>query len=43
MHGIVKNTVTADPQIDGKNRIIVDLEIVNEYWLTADVWNWQRR
>jgi hypothetical protein len=26
-----KHYVTADPQIDGENRVTLDLEIVNEY------------
>jgi hypothetical protein len=32
-----KHYVTADPKIGNENRDAVDLEIVNEYWVTADV------
>jgi hypothetical protein len=38
-----KHYVMADPQIDAENIIIIDLEIVNENWLTADVCNRQGR
>jgi len=34
---------TADPQIARENRVPVDLEIVNEYRVTADIWNQQRQ
>jgi len=36
-----KRYVTADPQIGGENRVTIDLEIVNEYWVRADVCNQQ--
>jgi hypothetical protein len=34
---------TADPQIARENRVPVDLEIVNEYRVTADICNQQRQ
>jgi len=34
--------VTADPLIVSKNRVIVELEIITENWVTGDVWNPQR-
>jgi hypothetical protein len=37
-----KHYFTADPQIDSKNRVTVDLEIVNEYRVTADICNLER-
>jgi hypothetical protein len=35
--------VTADPYIAGEKTVTVDLEIVNEYWVTPDVCNRQRQ
>jgi len=32
---------TTDPWIISENRVPTELEIVNEYWVTADVWNEQ--
>jgi hypothetical protein len=38
-----KRYVTAYPKIAGLIRVTVDLEIVNEYWVTATAWNRQRQ